>query len=284
MHQLFENNAVNLLWHPTFSGSTEANFASMIGAITNGRTQLDILCVEGFILNGEDGGWLDTVLDRPKRELILDLAQKAAYVVAIGTCAAFGGVGADAGVGACGLQFTRDNPGGLLDPAFRSGKGLPVINIPGCPIHGAIIYDVLSVLLNDGDIQLTDLNEPEDWYGLYVHQGCIRNEYHEYRVEEREFGDRGCLFFHMGCRGPLTKGPCNKVHWNRRSSKTNVGVPCVGCTDANFPPKGEFFKTRQVDGEPAELPEGVDRERYIRLKNVAYEAAPDRLKKRETPL
>jgi len=116
---------------------------------------------------------------------------------------------------------------------------------------------------------------------VMVHQGCTRNEYHEYRVEEVKFGERGCLFFYMGCHGPLVTGPCNKILWNRRSSKTRVGVPCFGCTRPDFPQPYPFFETRNIEGIPLELPDGVSRAHYLAYKGMAAAAAPERLIKRK---
>jgi hydrogenase small subunit len=117
---------------------------------------------------------------------------------------------------------------------------------------------------------------------MMVHQGCTRNEYHEYRVEERKFGEKGCMFFHLGCHGPLVHGPCNKLLWNNRSSKTRVGVPCFGCTRPDFPQQYPFFQTRNIEGIPIELPEGISRAHYMAYKGMAAAAAPKRLKTRKT--
>jgi hydrogenase small subunit len=112
----------------------------------------------------------------------------------------------------------------------------------------------------------------------------MRNEYHEYRVEDTNFGDKGCLFFHLGCRGPLTHRPCNKLLWGRRSSKTRVGVPCVGCTRPDIPQSHPFFETQNIAGIPIDLPEGVDRAHYLAYKGMAAAAAPERLRNRDTKL
>src|SRR3990167_1286876 len=116
---------------------------------------------------------------------------------------------------------------------------------------------------------------------MRVHQGCTRNEYHEYRVEERSFGERGCLFFYLGCQGPMARGPCNRLLWNRRSSKTRAGVPCFACTRPDFPRAQPFFETPAIEGLPLELPDGICRPHYLAYKTMAAVAAPDRLKKRE---
>ena len=79
----------------------------------------------------------------------------------------------------------------------------------------------------------------------------------------------------------MTWGPCNKLLWNRRSSKTRAGVPCFGCTEPDFPRPHPFFRTRNIAGIPIELPEGVDRAHFLAYKGMAAAAAPVRLKRRE---
>jgi hydrogenase small subunit len=274
---------IDILWHPSFSNDSHAERQRLTERIISGEQPLDILCVEGAIIRGPGGtGMYDAPGGVPKKDLVGALAQKANFVLAVGTCASFGGVGSDGEVEATGLQFHKKERGGFLGPDFRSGEGLPVINLPGCPCHCSVVLGTLSSLVSGISIVLTEFNTPIEWYGLLVHQGCTRNEYHEYRVEEENFGERGCLFFHMGCRGPLTYGPCNKTLWNRRSSKTRVGVPCFGCTQPDFPQPSPFFYTENIEGVPLDLPDGVDRAHYLAYKGMAAAAAPLRLKQRRT--
>jgi len=210
------------------------------------------------------------------------MASRARYILAIGTCASYGGIGANTEIEATGLQFLREEKGGFLGEGFKSGSGQPVINLPGCPCHCDVIVGTLTAIVSGAQLKLDEHNTPDEWYGMMVHQGCTRNEYHEYRVEERKFGEKGCMFFHLGCHGPLVRGPCNKVLWNDRSSKTRVGVPCFGCTRPDFPQQYPFFQTRNIEGIPIELPEGISRAHYMAYKGMAAAAAPKRLKTRKT--
>lgn len=281
--ELFGAFNLELLYHPALMIADSPSLDRLHRSIISGEQLLDILCLEGSVIHGPDGsGLFDTNAGRPKKELIRALALKADVVVAVGTCASFGGIGADSSTMASGLQFKKWEAGGLLGEAFVSGCGYPVINLPGCPCHCDVVAGVLSALASDTPLQLGRYNAPVDWYGVMVHQGCTRNEYHEYRVEEKKFGERGCLFFYMGCHGPLATGPCNKALWNRRSSKTRVGVPCFGCTRPDFPQPYPFFKTRNIEGIPIELPDGVSRAHYMAYKGMAAAAAPKRLLKRKT--
>jgi len=249
----------------------------------SGEQPLDFLCIEGAIIRGPGGtGYYQTLTGRPKKDIVAGLAHRAKYILAVGTCASFGGIGADGQTEATGLQFHKHTKGGFLGEAFTTGSGSPVINLPGCPAHGEVVAGTLMALCADIPLQLSSYNTPLEWYGMLVHQGCVRNEYHEYRIEEADFGDKGCLFFYMGCRGPIAHGPCNKLLWNRRSSKTRVGVPCLGCTEPDFPQAHPFFQTPSIEDVPLVLPDGVDRAHYLAYKGMAAAAAPERLRQRKT--
>ncbi|MBF0226010.1 MAG: NADH:ubiquinone oxidoreductase [Desulfobacterales bacterium] len=274
---------IEILWHPSLSNAKASFHRSLLEAIFSGEQSLDILCVEGSVIRGPGGtGMYDTFEGKPKKDLVGGLVKHAKAVVAVGTCASFGGIGSDGEIEATGLQFLKRNKGGFLGAEFKTTSGLPVINLPGCPCHYDVLAGILSSVCYGMPIPLNQYNSPLEWYNMLIHQGCVRNEYHEYRVEEPDFGDKGCLFFHMGCRGPLSYGPCNKLLWNKRSSKTRIGVPCVGCTSPDFPQNYPFFKTRNIAGIPIELPDGIDRAHYLAYKSMAAAAAPERLKKRQT--
>jgi hydrogenase small subunit len=274
---------LKVLWHPSLSTLGAAEHERLVESMVSGQTPLDVLCVEGSVIRGPGGtGMYDAPGGRPRKDLVARLAARAKHVVAVGTCASFGGIGADGAIEATGLQFHKGQKGGFLGEAFVAAGGLPVINLPGCPCHYDVLASTLGALLAGAALELDELNAPMEHFGLLVHQGCLRNEYHEYRVEERDFGERGCLFFHRGCRGPLAYGPCNKLLWNHRSSKTRAGVPCVGCTEPTFPQPHPFFTTRALAEIPIELPDGVDRAHYLAYKGMAAAAAPERLRKRKT--
>jgi len=281
--ELFNALDINLLWHPSISIGDRNDKLKMNEEIISGERQLDVLCVEGSILRGPGGtGRFDESDGKPKKDLVAALAKRAKYILAIGTCASYGGIGTNTETEATGLQFTNWEEGGFLGKDFMTGSGLPVINLPGCPCHCDVVTGTLSALISGIQIELNKYNSPLEWYSMMVHQGCTRNEYHEYRVEDTKFGRKGCMFFHLGCHGPLVHGPCNKLLWNKRSSKTRVGVPCFGCTRPDFPQQYPFFFTRNIEGIPLELPEGISRAHYMAYKGMAAAAAPERLKTRKT--
>ena len=72
----------------------------------------------------------------------------------------------------------------------------------------------------------------------------------------------------------MTHSPCNRILWNRQSSKTRAGMPCIGCTEPGFPHNdlevGTVFKTQKIFGViPKEIPEGTDPASYSVLAAVA---------------
>lgn len=280
---IFVDLEINPLYHPSLSIKTHKEQHELLESLQDGSIPLDILVVEGNVLKGPAStGMFDLKFGVPKKNILMSLAKQAQYIIALGTCASFGGIGVGSETQATGIQFTRKEKGGLLGAEYLSGGGLPVINLPGCPCHPEIFTSVLAMLNSGIDIELDEYNRPLAWYGMMVHQGCTRNEYHEYRVEENDFGEKGCLFFHLGCHGPLTGGSCNKLLWSKRSSKPRVGVPCFGCNNPDFPQEYPFFETKNIEGIPIALPNGISRAHYMVYKGMAAAAAPLRLKKRQT--
>jgi NiFe hydrogenase small subunit HydA len=281
LEQLLSAHNVELLWHPSLSHSPMRQHDDLFERIVKGEQTLDVLCVEGSIVTAPRGtGLYDSYRGRARMSMARELAERAGVVVAMGTCAAFGGVhAATPNPGDCiGLQFNKDMPGGLLPPDWRSRRGLPVINIAGCPAHPHAMTQTLAWLATGLPLPLDALNRPQAFFNTMVHQGCTRNEYHEYDIEETELGGRACLFFNLGCQGPMTQAVCNSDLWNGISSKTRAGVPCFGCTSPGFPGEGDLFHTEKIGEVPLRLPFGVERARYMAYKNLAGAAAPSRVK------
>ena len=284
LEQLLQGYGVELLWHPSLSHGPTRAFDDLLERVRSGEQVLDILCVEGSIITAPRGtGLYDCHRGRAKKDLVLELAERAGVVVAMGTCASYGGVhAAPPNPSDCiGLQFDHSQPGGLLPAEWRSRRGLPVVNVAGCPAHPHAMTQTLAVLAAGMPLELDAIQRPASHFRTVVHQGCTRNEYHEYDVEELQPGGKACLFFNLGCQGPLTRAVCNADLWNGVSSKTRAGVPCFGCTSPDFPRAGDLFKTEKVGAVPMHLPLGVERPRYMAYKNLARAAAPRRVREKD---
>ncbi|MDV3242949.1 MAG: NADH:ubiquinone oxidoreductase [Methylocaldum sp.] len=284
LEELLDQYGIDILWQPSLSSEPKGKLDALIEAILRDEQRLDILCIEGSIMTGPNGsGLYDPYRGRSKMSLVRELAEKCRYLVAMGTCAAFGGVHAAPPnpTDCTGIQFDKKLPGGLLPAEWRSRAGAPVINVSGCPAHPNAMTKTLAMLASGLPLELDHLNRPKDFFNSLVHQGCTRNEYHEYDVEDSAFGEKGCLFFNLGCQGPTTHAICNTELWNGRSSKTRAGVPCFGCTSPDFPLDQDLFRTEKIGAVPINRPLGVERANYMAYKSLAHEAAPERVLNKE---
>lgn len=278
---------LEVLWHPSLGMELGENAQKIFRDCVSGEQGLDIFVFEGTVIEGPNGsGRMDMFADRPMKDWVIELANAASIVVAIGDCAAWGGIPAmePNPSASTGLQFHKRAKGGFLGADWTSKAGLPVINIPGCPAHPDWITQILVALATGrtGDIALDDLQRPETFFKTFTQTGCTRVQFFEYKQSTTSFGEgtrTGCLFYEFGCRGPMTHSPCNRILWNRQSSKTRAGMPCLGCTEPEFPffdlAQGTVFKTQKVSGViPKEIPEGSDHLTYMAHAAAARIAAP----------
>ena len=275
---------INVLWHPSLGLELGDNLQRLLHNCLSGETPLDILVFEGSIINAPNGtGEWNRFADRPMKDWVQALAGVAKFVVAVGDCATWGGIPATAPnpTQSEGLQFLKRKAGGLLGIEYKSQAGFPVINIPGCPAHPDWITQILVAIATGrlDDITLDEFNRPQTFFKSFTQTGCTRNIHFAYKASSDEFSQRtGCLFYDLGCRGPMTHSSCNRILWNRVSSKTRAGMPCLGCTEPEFPfhdlAPGTVFKTQTIMGVPKELPTGVNKKDYALLTVVAKDAMP----------
>ena len=275
---------INVLWQPSLGMDMGDNVQKLLRDCVSGAIPLDIFVFEGTVVNAPNGtGTWNRFAGRPMKDWVKELSGAAQFVVALGDCATWGGIPATAPnpSDSKGLQFLKKQHGGFLGAGFKSKAGLPVVNIPGCPAHPDWVTQVLVAVATGraGELELDDLQRPKTFFKSFTQTGCTRNMHFAYKVSATEFGQRkGCLFYDLGCRGPMTHSPCNRILWNRQSSKTRAGMPCLGCTEPEFPffdlAPGSVFKTQTVMGVPKDLPEGVDKSAYIKLTSAAKSASP----------
>lgn len=273
------------LWHPYLVPGDAPPLEETLAGCVAGRTPLDLLVVEGAVCRGPWAAQGHRTLETPLSEWSNALAASAETVVAVGTCASFGGVMVHGRnrPGMSGLQFTRDRPGGLLGEAYRSRSGLPVINLPGCPAHPDWMTGTLFALLR-GQLGIPDLDRfhrPRVFYSRLAHHGCPRNEYYEFKSSAEEYSQQGCLFENLGCRGTLCESDCNERLWlGRTGSCPRGGFPCVSCTSPGFPDRFEpFFETPKVGGIPTSLPLDVPKAWYVGISGLSKLACPQRLRR-----
>lgn len=192
-----------------------------------------ILVYEGAVLEGW-GGQALRVADLPGTEHLIEAAENANAVVALGSCAVNGGwMGANPNsAGALGVQQFLE----------KNGIATPVVNIPGCPANPewlmSVLVDVVLAKLSPAELNLTSEGKPAGIFGQTVHDNCERRGHFENGEFVYEFGTKeeelGYCLYPLGCRGPQTMSNCGVTLWNnRRSWCVQAGAPCIGCCEAN---------------------------------------------------
>ncbi|MFH7812263.1 MULTISPECIES: HupU protein [Acetobacter] len=276
---------VEFLWHPSLSEQSGTEVKALLADILAGRVRMDALCLEGAVLRGPEGTGRYHVMggtDLPMMAWVSQLAAVARYVVAVGSCSAYGGMAAAAPniLDACGLQYEGVHPGGALGADFRAQSGLPVVNIAGCPTHPGWVIETLALLAQE-NLHAEDMDavgRPRLYADQLVHQGCTRNEYYEYKASARQPAQLGCMMEYMGCVGTQAHADCNNRLWNGEGSCTRGGYACINCTAPEFEEPGHpFAQTPRIAGIPVGLPTDMPKAWFVALSTLAKAATPDRV-------
>ena len=184
-----------------------------------------ILVVEGSIPTKEAGTYL-LIGGRKGTQLLQDVADHSAAVVAMGSCASWGGI-----------------PSSTINPTGATGvdslvKDKPVINLPGCPPNPYVLLAaVLEYAATGKPPKLDALGRPKFAYDRTIHDHCPRRAHFDAGRFALQFGDKGhrqgwCLY-QLGCKGPVTHAPCSTRQFNDIVDCWPIGIghPCVGCTE-----------------------------------------------------
>jgi quinone-reactive Ni/Fe-hydrogenase small subunit len=188
-----------------------------------------LLFVEGSIPVGAGKEWCTIGASGETFEAhLLRVAADAAAVVAVGSCATFGGVPAAA-----------PNPTGAVG-VMEVIKGKPIINIPACPANPANMVGVILHFVMTGQVpELDSLLRPKFAFGYRIHDNCERRAHFDAGEYVEEWGDEGaqnnfCLY-KMGCKGPMTFNNCSIVRYNEAVNwPIGVGRGCIGCSEPDF--------------------------------------------------
>jgi hydrogenase small subunit len=234
------------LHNPVLAYENGAEFLQFFHDGAAGKLDPFVLVVEGSIPNEKihaEGYWAamgtDEATGQPIKttEWIDRLAPKALAAVAIGTCATYGGIHAMSG-----------NPTGCMGLAdylgwnWKSKAGIPIVNVPGCPVQPDNFTETLLYLLRQAAglapmIPLDQALRPTWLFGATVHDGCDRGSYYEQGDFAHEYGSPKCLV-KIGCWGPVVNCNVPKRGWMRGiGGCPNVGGICIGCTMPGFPDK-----------------------------------------------
>jgi hydrogenase small subunit len=236
-----------IIHHPVIAYENGSDFMKAWFDADEGNLEPFVLLVEGSIpnetING-DGHWAamgqDPVSGQPitTNEWVDRLSPKAAAVVAVGTCATYGGIPA-----------MKNNPTGAMGlPDYlgwnwKSKLGIPIVCIPGCPAQPdntteVILYLALMLAGLAPLIELDEALRPKWLFNRTVHESCNRAAFYEHGDFATEYGsDYRCLV-KLGCKGPVVKCNVPRRGWvNGIGGCPNVGGICMACTMPGFPDK-----------------------------------------------
>jgi hydrogenase small subunit len=184
-----------------------------------------VCVVEGAIPTKENGIYCK-IAGKTAIEMLTEVGANAAAVIAIGSCASWGGI-----------PSADPNPTGAVG-AKDILTDKTVVTIPGCPANP---YNFLGTVLQFATLgtlpALDDKNRPLFAYGRTIHDHCPRRAHFDAGRFAREFGDEqhklGYCLFALGCKGPETYANCSTNHFGEVTGAWPIGVghPCFGCTE-----------------------------------------------------
>jgi hydrogenase small subunit len=218
-------DVISLDYHETlFAAAGHQAEAARLDAMKANKGKY-ILVVEGAI-PVKDGGIYCKIGGKTAIDLLKECAADAAAVIAIGSCASWGG-----------MPSTGPNPTGSSGVAQVLGK--PVVAIPGCPPNPYNFLSTVVHFLTFGTLPAVDqLGRPKFAYSRLIHENCERRAHFDAGRFALQFGDEGhrqgfCLY-KLGCKGPETYANCSVILFGDAGAGTwpvGCGHPCIGCTE-----------------------------------------------------
>ena len=217
---------LSIEYHETIMAAAGHQAEEVLKSATEKYKGKFICIVEGAIATKYEGAY-GKIGGRTFLQIAKEVTPQALAVIALGTCAAFGGV-----------QAAKPNPGGYK--GVGDALGIKPVNIPGCPPNPVnLIGTVVNYLLLGKLPALDEINRPLFAYGKTIHDQCPRRSHFENDEFVLEFGSveaaMGYCLYKMGCRGPETYNNCPSVKFHGGTSwPIQAGHPCMGCSEPDF--------------------------------------------------
>ncbi len=185
-----------------------------------------LLVVEGAIPMKE-GGIYCKIGGRTSLELTREAAANAAAVIALGSCASWGG-----------MPSAPPNPTGSAGVGEALGRN-DIMTIPGCPSNPYNFLASVVHFLTFGKLPPLDKQGlPLFAFSRLIHENCERRAHFDAGRFALEFGDeshrKGYCLYKLGCKGPETYANCPVVLFGdagMQSWPVGTGHPCIGCSE-----------------------------------------------------
>ncbi|MBK1646524.1 Ni/Fe hydrogenase [Thiocapsa imhoffii] len=204
-----------------------------------------LVIVDGSIPGPRANPGFSTVAGHSNYDMLMETVEHAAAVIAVGSCATFGG-----------LPAAKPNPTGAMS-VMDLVKHKPVINVSGCPPIPMVITGVIVHYLTFGRLpELDEYHRPMAFFGQSIHDRCSRRPFYDRGLFAKTFDDEGarlgwCLY-ELGCKGPTSYNACATMRWNDGTSwPVEAGHPCLGCSEPRFWDAGGFYNAVSVPTSPS---------------------------------
>jgi len=230
-------DVISLDYHETLMAASGAQAEAALRQAVQENAGKFVLVVEGAIPTRDDGVYFE-LGGRPGVQVLEEVAAQSAAVIAIGSCASWGGI-----------PSADPNPTGATGvSSVVSGKS--IVNLPGCPPNP---YNLLAVVLEYVTMgrlpALDEFGRPKFAYDRVIHENCPRRAHFDAGRFAAAFGDEGhrkgwCLY-KLGCKGPVTHAACATRHFNELPGiwPIGIGAPCLGCTEKSVVWRMGTFET-----------------------------------------
>jgi hydrogenase small subunit len=216
---------VSLDYHETLAAAAGHQIEHQLHQTMREQAGQYVCIVEGAIPT-KDGGIYCKIAGRTALDIVQDVASQAGAVIAIGSCASWGGI-----------PSAPPNPTGAVG-APDVLTGTTVVTLPGCPANP---YNLLGTVLQFATLgtlpALDDKGRPKFAYARTIHEDCPRRPHFDAGRFARKFGDedhrQGHCLYQLGCKGPATHANCSLQHFGEVPGAWPIGIghPCVGCTE-----------------------------------------------------
>jgi hydrogenase small subunit len=232
---------ISLDYHESLFAAAGHQAEAALQAAMKANAGKYVCIVEGAIPIKDDGIYCK-IGGRTAIEILNDVAGQAGAIIAIGSCASWGGI-----------PSADPNPTGATGaPTILKGK--TVVTIPGCPANP---YNLLGTVLQYVALgtlpALDDKARPKWAYGRTIHEHCPRRAHFDAGRFAQQFGDEGhregyCLY-KLGCKGPQTHANCSVQHFGEVVDAWPIGLghPCFGCTEQKLAFRVPLHDTADIE-------------------------------------
>jgi hydrogenase small subunit len=221
-------DTISLNYHETIMAAAGHQAEDALAQTIRENAGKYIALVEGSIPTGADGAYC-TIGGRSALQIAREVCGGAAATIAVGTCAAFGGIPA-----------AGPNPTGALSVADAVPGVKNLINMSACPANAENLTALIVYYMTMKRWPPLDrLRRPLFAYGKTIHDNCERRAHFDAGQYVEAWGDeahrQGHCLYKMGCKGPSTSQNCPVVKWNEGTNwPIGCGHPCIGCAEPNF--------------------------------------------------